>query len=181
MLSFAQYITETILSIGLNPNHEKFRNLHRDEIHHIIKRSYAKIGGYSGHKSGSPEEHAAIHHDIDHSMIKAVRRGGNIGAVYLYKDKFGRKKIAAGTNGTEQGKKDFMRLTHDDHHQKRAWGEMSGASEHIGRKLGHPVVPNHHAAELTGKVLTPDADGEHYVRKIGGHDHRKVIMGHPKY
>lgn len=46
MLSFKSFITEKVLSIGLNPEHEKFRTNHRDQIHSIIHKSYKDIGGY---------------------------------------------------------------------------------------------------------------------------------------
>lgn len=181
MLAFTQFVlTEKVLSIGLNPNHEKYREHHRGEMHDMIRKSYSKIGGYGGHASGSDEESKTIHDDITNSHIKAIRRNGKISAVSLYKPKFGRKKITAATDGSDQGKQDYIKTTQDDNKMKRAWGEVSGAPEHISRKHGIPVVPNKHAAHLTGKQVELDPDGEHYVRKIGGHAHKKVIMGHPK-
>lgn len=180
MLSFAEFLAEHVLSIGLNSEHNAHREKHRQEIHDIIHSSYKSIGGYGGNESGSEKESAAIHHDITHSKIKAVKRDGKITAVNLYKDQHGRKSIASGTNGTEQGKKDYIKIKSEDHHQKRAWGEVSGKAEHLMRKVGMPVVPNHRAAALTGKHVTPHDNGEHYTRSIGGHDHTKVILGHPK-
>ena len=50
MLAFTQFVlTEKVLSIGLNPNHEKYREHHRGEMHDMIRKSYSKIGGYGGH------------------------------------------------------------------------------------------------------------------------------------
>jgi hypothetical protein len=182
MLSFREFFfAEHVLSIGMNPEHEKFREKHRQEIHDIIHNSYKKVdGGYGGLGSGSKAESDAIHHDISHSMIKATKRAGKITSVNMYKDKFGRKSIAAGTDGTDVGKADYMKTKKEDHHQKRAWGEVSGASEHIGKKIGNPVIPNSRAKELTGKDVERHADGEHYTRMIGGHPHVKTIIGHPK-
>lgn len=180
MQSFQEFLAEHVLSIGLNASHESHREKHRQEIHDIIHSSYKSIGGYGGHASGSHEESQAIHHDITHSHIKAVKRDGKITAVNLYKDKFGRKSIASGTDGSEQGKKDYIKIKSEDHEQKRAWGEVSGKAEHLMKKVGHPVVPNHMASHLTGKTVTPHEDGEHYTRSIGGHDHVKTILGHPK-
>ena len=180
-MRFKQYIQERVLSIGIKDTHEANREIHRHEIHGILHKSYASIGGYGGLGSGSKEEHDAIHSDISNSLIKATKRDGKITAVNLYKDKHGRKSIAAGTDGTEQGKKDFMKSKQEDHEQKRSWGEVSGKMEHIAKKIGNPVIPNHMAAKLTGKEVKPHEDGEHYDRDIGGHSHTKLIIGHPKF
>lgn len=181
MKSFNEFITERVLSIGLNPSHEKFREVHRQQIHDILHKSYAPIGGYSGLKSGSKEESDAIHSDISNLMIKATVRGGKVSSVSLYKDRFGRKGVGGGTDGTPQGKSDYMKSNKEDHEQKRSWAEVSGAPEHINRKIGMPTVPATHAAKLTGKSdITIEPGNTHYSRKIGDAVHRKTIMGHPK-
>jgi hypothetical protein len=183
MLSFNEFISEHVLSIGLNPKHEKYREHHRKDLHDLMKKSYEKIGGYCGHKPGSKEESDAIHADISnpHHIIKATRRDGKITSASIYKKKHGRKQIGIATDGTMQGKRDVKRTFDDDHKMKRSWAEVSGAPEKIQRKNGVPVIHNSRAAKLTGKPiekLHPDA--EHYTRTIGGHSHDKVIMGHPK-
>lgn len=181
MLTFTQYLEEKVLSIGLNPEHEKHREKHREEIHHLITKSYAAEDGYGGHASGSKEESDAIHHDITHSKIKAIKRDGKITAVNLYKDQHGRKSIASGTNGTEQGKKDWKKIKQEDHEQKRAWGEVSHKVQHIQTKMGVPKIPSSKAKELLGKDVIPTQGDEHeYTRKIGSAMHKKVMMGHPK-
>ena len=173
-------LLERVLSIGINPNHEKFREHHRQEIHDILRKSYANIGGYGGKTSGSKEESDAIHHDISHAAIKAVRRNGKISAVNLYKKQHGRKSVGSGTDGSEQGKKDWRKTSLEDHEQKRAWGEFSGAAEHLTKKIGMPVIPSNRAGKLLNKQIKPHDDGEHYEREIGGHMHTKIMMGHPK-
>ena len=180
MLLFEDFIEERVLSIGLNKAHEPHREKHRGEIHDILHKSYASIGGYGGHGSGTKEESDSIHHDISHSHIKATKRDGKLTTVNLYKDQHGRKSIASGTDGSEAGKKDFLNNKKEDHSQKRAWGEVSGKVEHLSKKLGFPVVHPKHAGKLLGKDVKPHEDGVHYTRKIGGHDHEKVIVGHPK-
>ena len=182
MDSFKQFIVERILSIGLNDKDEKHREIHRNEFHDMIHKAYSApdIGGYGGLKSGSKEESDSIHHDISHSVIKATKRDGKITAVNLYKKQHGRKSIASATDGSEQGKKDFRKTKIEDHEQKRAWGEVSGAPEHISRKIGMPVIPSNKVGKLLGKEIHPDENGEHYSRKIGGEMHRKVAMGHVK-
>jgi len=182
MLSFKDFLIlyEHVLSIGLNPEHEKHREKHREEIHDMIKKSYEKIGGYGGEKSGSKEESDKIHHDISHSMIKTIRRNGKLTAVNLYKSNRGRKNIAIATDGTDQGKTDIKKIKHEDIRHKRSWGEYSGAAEHIQRKLGAPVIPNTRTKQLIGKDIEPNENGEHYTRTIGTEKRKKVILGHPK-
>ena len=180
MREFKQFITERVLSIGINPEHEKHREKHRKEIHNIIHHAYKDIGGYAGHTSGSKEESNAIHHDITHSVIKATTRDGKVSAVNLYKKQHGRKSIASGTNGTEQGKKDFLKTKIEDLEQKRAWGEVSGKVEKLHHKIGTPIIPAKHAEKILGKKVEPHKDSEHYDREIGGHKHTKIMVGHPK-
>lgn len=180
MISYKQFIAEHVLSIGLNPDHEKYREKHRQEIHDMLHHAYKNIGGYSGKASGSKEESDSIHHDITHSLIKATKREGKLSSVNLYKAQHGRKSIAAATDATPKGKEDFIQGKKEDHHQKRAWAEVSGAVEKISDRLGVPKIPNHMAAKLLGKTVTPSADKYHYTRQIGDHPHEKVMIGHPK-
>jgi hypothetical protein len=181
MLTFSSFLNERVLSIGFNPDHEKFREKHRQEIHDMIRKSYESEKGYGGHAAGSDEESKAIHQDISDSNIKAIKRDGKITAVNLYKDKHGRKSIASATNGTDQGRKDWKQIKTDDHTQKRAWGEVSHKVLHIQTKMGIPKIPSTRAKELLGKDVTPTPGDEHeYSRKIGKEVHKKVMMGHPK-
>lgn len=182
MLNFKQFITERVLSIGLNDKHEKLREKHRQEIHDMIHKAYSHpdLGGYSGLKSGSDEESKAIHHDISNSIIKATRRDGKITSVNLYKKQHGRKSIALATDGSEQGKKDLMKNKHEDDIHKRAWGEVSGKVAHIHKKIGTPDIPASRAKELLNKDVISHPDNVHYDRKIGNHMHTKKMVGHPK-
>ena len=186
MKTFSDYLIEEpllerILSIGINPDHEKFRDKYHDQIHDMVHKSYVKAGGYSGHASGSEEESKTIKSDIKSSLIKATVRNGKVTSVNMYKKQFGRKSIASATDGTDQGKADFLKNKLEDHEQKRAWGEVSGAPEHISKKIGVPVIPFEKMKKLTGKELEKvDGDTEHYRRKIGGEYHTKIGVGHPK-
>ena len=76
--------------------------------------------------------------------------------------------------------KDYMKTKLSDHEHKRAWGEVSGGVEHVAKKMGVPVIPTNKAGKLIGKEITPVGDTGHYKRKIGGHEHTKIAMGHPK-
>lgn len=181
MESFKHFITEKVLSIGINPEHEDFREKHRQEIHDMLHNSYSTIGGYAGLESGSKEESEAIHHDITNGLIKATKRNGKLTAVSIYKKSHGRKLIAAGSDGTKQGSADFKKTNLEDNTQKRAWAEVSGAVEKISRNQGHPEVSSDRAEKLLpGKKVTKEKGTNYYTRDIGGKPHRKIMLGHPK-
>jgi hypothetical protein len=184
MLSFSQFLQEKVLSIGFNPKHEKFREQHRDQIHDLLQNAYKQVdGGYGGLGSGSKEESEAIHRDISDHNIKVIKRGDKITAVNIYKDQFGRKSIATGHDGTEQGKSDWKQIASEDIEQeeRNAWGEASGGAKRAREKLGSKQVPFADAEKLLrGKKITQVGDTNNYIRNIGGKPHEKVILGNPK-
>ena len=181
MLTFSEFLAEKILNIGLNPKHEKHREAYRKQIHDVIQKSYTGVeGGYGGHGSGSDAESKAIHADISDHSIKATRRGDKITHATIYKQKHGRKIIGLGTDGSKQGSADFDRNAKEDNKHKRAWGELSDRAESAYRKRGFPQVSSSHAEKLTGKKVKVKDDAR-YSREIGGKEHEKTILGHPKY
>lgn len=183
-MSFIKVLLERVLSIGFNKDHDELRDKHRQEMHDMISSSYVKAGGYLGHTTGSKEESDAIHHDINGSNIKAVRRNGKISAVMLYKEQHGRKAIAGASDGSHNGKKDFALIAKEDNRQKRSWTEVSHGAEKAMNALNVPKIANDKVEYLTGKKIVPDADGVHYTRQVGGDSTkpavRKVAFGHPK-
>lgn len=152
------------------------------EVQGIIERSYAKIGGPSqlnGDYSAllSPKY-----------MWKLCTREGKVTACVIYKAAGGGRKISlAASDGTERGKADLYSILREDAKQldRRAWGEFSGAIEHIATdpKYGieFPIIGQRQAKEVLkylGKdVDSLDPDGMHYVRRIHGSEHRKAMMG----
>lgn len=175
-----QIINERIYSIGLNPKYESKREQYRNEIAQMLVKSYAKVEGYGGFASGSQEEWRAIQKDITDSLIKVVTRHDHISAVKLYKPLYGRKSIAAGTDGTHRGKADLFKIILTDHELRRAWGEVSGKPEEMMTSIGSPVIPPSEVERMTGKKVRIEPDEQHYTRNIGGKPHRKIAMGHPK-
>lgn len=173
---YRQNLSEKILSIGLNSEHGKHREKYRQQIHDLIQTSYKDAGGYGSLPSGSKEESNAINNDITSSVIKAVRRDSKITAAVLYKKQHGRKAIASGTDGSQQGKSDWKNIKSTDISRKRAWAEVSGKPEHMMRKIGAPEIPVGEVPNLLGKKIEP-ADNNYYTRTIGGQKHRKIAMG----
>jgi hypothetical protein len=180
MISYFQYLQEKVINIGFDSKeHAQKRETHRHEIHALLRRSYAEIGGYLGLGSGTPDEDIAIHKDISHSMIKGIRRNGKLVTVKLYKDAHGRKSIAAGTDGSDAGKQGFRDVLQADAKRERSWGEFSGAVAHISRKIGTPEIPVETMPKLLGKKITPTT-GNSYTREIGGKTIEKTGFGFPK-
>jgi hypothetical protein len=142
-----------------------------DEVWNILVSSYANIGGFRS--ASSPKEL------IDKSGLwKIVTRHGNITAVSIYKNRLGRKNIALGSDGTMKGKLDLKMIMKDDIKLHRIWAEVSGAPEHIMKRLG--AIPNKakYAAALTKKhILSYNEDNYHYTRLIMGNPHEKIIYG----
>lgn len=137
----------------------------------LLQKSYEKIGGFKS--AASPEE--LIH---DSGLWKVITRGGVPTAVNIYKDKFGRKSIAIGTDLSIQGKRDYAMIKDEDIRFKRAWAEVSGAVEKYMIRVGAKPLPSRFAPFLTGKkILEVNPDGVHYTRLISGHPHEKVIYG----
>ena len=162
-----EFLTERVLNLHDVTSKEKYA----DAVWDILQKSYEKIGGFKS----APDTETLIH---DTGLWKVVTRNGQISAVNLYKDKFGRKSIASGTNGTEQGKRDFLMLKNEDVKLGRAWAEVSGAPEKILARQGAKPIPNKFAQLLTDKeILELNPDGYHYTRLIGGEPHEKIIYG----
>lgn len=98
-------------------------------------------------------------------------------AAIMYKHHKGRKVIALGSDGSDQGRKDVAGLMKDDAKMKRSWGEYSGAVAHISKeRLKLPVHPSSEASSILDKETKPVSDTK-YTRNIGGHPHTKEIMG----
>jgi hypothetical protein len=158
---------------------ERFVNLHTPEqmskyidvIWDILEKSYAKIGGF---KSAKDKEDLMR----KSGLTKLVVKDGRVVAVKIYKDELGRKSIAGGTDGTDEGKKWLIKICEEDVKLNRAWGEVSGKMEHIMLKGGAVPIPSSMAARILGKpILSYDPDGYHYTREIMGEPHTKIMVG----
>jgi hypothetical protein len=170
-----QLIREELQSLIL----ERFINLFDKEdikpyiqdIWNIMQRTYEPIGGFK--TANSPEE---LLDKIN--LAKLVRKNNKIVAAALYTDKYGRKAIAKGSDGSSEGINAVKQIYKEDVKQNRAWGEFSGKAEELLLKYGGVPIPNDMVEDILGKkILSKDKDGFHYTRLINGQPIRKIMIG----
>lgn len=146
-----------------------------DDVWDMLQKAYAYIGGVAGADSIDD-----IINDTD--MWKLVRRNGKITAIKAYKfKKGGRKSNCCASDGTEQGKKDLMKIYKEDGIMKdrKQYGEYSGKAVSAVLKTGGIPVPASIAQTLLEpKEVTPCKDGWFFTRKLGdGKVHHKLMVG----
>jgi hypothetical protein len=166
-LTFANILLERFINLHTPQDMSKYI----DVIWEILQDSYVSIGGF---KSATDKEDLMR----KSGLTKLVTKGGKVIAVKIYKDELGRKSIAGGSDGSDEGKKWFIKICEEDIKLNRAWGEVSGAIEHIMLKRGSVPIPNSMVAHILGKpVISLDPDGYHYTREIQGEPHTKIMIG----
>lgn len=142
-----------------------------DTIWEIMQKSYMPIGGFL---TASTKEELIL----KTSLAKLIRKDGKIIAAVLYKDDQGRKSIAAGTDGSAEGRTWLIKIFQEDIKLGRAWGEFSDKAEHIMLKNGGVPIPNQLAQQILNKpILELNPDGYHYTREIMGEPHEKILIG----
>lgn len=196
--SYAEEILEekTLLVervINLLPQDINGKKAYADEVWSILQTSYEKVGGIQGSGFGSKEDMIK-----NIPFWKLIKRNGKIVAVGMYKDKHGRKRVAAGTDGTSEGKEGFAMLGKEDLQQKRAYGEVSGPSlsfalKQVGEEnfIKNLIEPREVEKILDEPIIYPVSDDDSevirhpglksyfYQRDIGGDLKTKVMMGTP--
>ena len=122
----------------------------------------------------------------DTDFWKLCTKNGKVvaAATYTYK-RGGRKLIAAGTDGSQEGKQWLYKILQEDikFKDRKAWAEVSGAMEHIYiNKNGAIPVPATIAQEIMKDkpFVKIHDDGYHYDRLIAGEIHTKILVGNPK-
>jgi hypothetical protein len=164
-------INEVVLHeryINLMKNDVDQRMEFRDEVWNILKNSYAGQGGLISNGFQTPDH---MVHMI--AMWELVRRNGRIIAVKMYKDKGGRKSVAAGTDGTPEGKAALAKIMYDDAVTRRSYSEVSdNIIEFARRKLGDDVLEASLVPAEIAKTIDPSIElipGEKYkyLQRIG--------------
>ena len=141
-----------------------------DIVWDILQKSYAPLGGY---KSVASKDELIN----DSFLWKLIKKDNKIITVAIYKDKFGRKGMGKGSDGSVEGKRGLIKIIEEDIKLNRSWGEVSGKLAEIMIEKGAIPVPNTMAAKITGKnIISLNPDGYHYTRMIGGQPHEKIIV-----
>lgn len=188
-------LTEAVKNITKANDKEKYA----DKVWEILQKSYAKIGGIKG--SGFRNKQDMIN---TIPFWKLYFKDGVLKAVIMYKDKGGRKSVAIGTDGTEEGKKWLKREM--EWELKRSYKEVSSYAWKFLRKvldknyiLKHIIPPEQVKQILKGKeifdissvskdelkkdFMSPEENKPFfkyfYARKIGGKLKPKVMLGTP--
>jgi hypothetical protein len=185
MKRFQSYLEERFVNlIGSDAKKADFA----DEVFSLLQKSYASIGGIHGNGFKNKED-----------MIKNIpfwklsRKDGRIVAVAMYKDKGGRKSVAIGTDGSEEGKKQLALMVRDD--IDRAYKEVSSKSLSFMKKQlpidqlkSYIVDPSKVEKIIKEPIRKPPADDPElvrhkelahffYQRKIGNEWHTKLLVG----
>lgn len=169
-------ITETIVNLFSEKDKEKYA----DQVWDILQKSYASIGGIKGNGFKDKDDMIKNIH-----MWKLFKRGPDVKAVIMYKDKSGRKKVAIGTDKSDDAKTMLANMIKDEYTLGRSYGEISGKAlsftikilgKEFLQKIAIPV-------ENVKKILIDDEivaiDKFNYKRKIGGSWHEKIMLGNP--
>lgn len=187
IISFDDYLTEHYVNLLEVSEKEKYK----DVVYDLLQASYASMGGLKGAGFGSADEMVR-----KIPMWKLVRKNGAIVACAMYKDKNGRKRVAVGSDGTQQGKEAVASIFKEDF--SRAYFEISERSLAFHVKvLGYEFLETFAVApraveKITGdRVRFPVKDDNpeavrhpklkklFYTRMIGGHVHTKIMLGTP--
>ena len=115
---------------------ERFLNLFQDDpkkqqykqtVFDMLTRTYAAIGGIKGSGFGSPDEMVE-----KIPLWKLATKNGKLVAVVLYKDSNGRKSVASGTDGSEEGKTALSNMVGSE--PARSYAEKSKAALNLAMK-----------------------------------------------
>lgn len=184
-------LTETY--VNLLPDQEDKKRKYVDAAWDMIQKSYAKVGGIHG--SGFQHKEDMIKNI---PIWKLVVKKGQVVAGAFYKDNQGRKRVAIGTNDTDEGKAHLAKIMTSDLLTGRSYGEVSGPSLAFNRKYNpdfdQHVIPFDQAAQIHGRtgdeIVKPEPNDPHilkypdlahhfYRRKIGNEWHTKIMVGKP--
>ncbi len=171
--------------VGFDAKTMKRKNKLKDEIHALLDKAYASIGGIKGSGFASPKEMAK-----SIWFWKLFKQEGKPIAAIMYKDKLGRKMVALGTDGSTKAKEAIRKMVFDEISLSRSYGEASGPALYMVKKIfgmdkhdsfeGSPLekymVPADQVGDILKKPVKPVSKYE-YVRAIGGDDEKKVMFG----
>jgi hypothetical protein len=153
---------------------------YKDEIFNLIQNAYTYIGGHANYKSAN--DVTGAEGDAEYEVID-LDRDDEIDAVSISKKHTAGIKFAGtGHDGSKPAKSAVIKYKADLLKKSGYYVEVSGKIKDILVSKGAPIVTD---PEIIKKVLVGkeikniNTDGS-YVRSIAGHDHEKIMLGHPK-
>lgn len=150
-MDFKEYINERFVNAFVDD--VELKNKYKKQVWDILQTSYKDIGGIKGNGFNSPDDMVA-----KIPFWKMFVQNGVVHGVVMYKDKNGRKSVAAGTDGSPYGKKHMGDTMKNDIMLKRSFGEKSKASLGMTMKL------------IPWDVLEPFVKTPEEVRKLSKGD-----------
>ena len=174
MKTFSNFINERFINWWTDDEYSDMMEQYTDRLKYLIDFSYRDIGGYM---NGTYNFQKDIVDDC--TLIKMAKKGGEIVAFRVYKDKLGRKAVCSGCDGTPAGKDALYSIFKEDTKFIRSWSEVNSKLEHIFcTKYGAERVPVNLIPDLLGqsKAIKPLPDGFHYKREISGVEHTKCVI-----
>ena len=187
MQTFRRFLEERFVNL-IHDKTEK--NKYADDLFSMLQASYAKIGGIKGSGFMSPKDM------VDNIPFwKLVRKNGKIVAASFYKDKKGRKSVAACTDGTPEGKIGLATIKSQDF--ERAYSEVSEKMLTFLRNnlpkeyFMSKVIPFEEEEKISGEPIErpkagdeeanilPDLKEFFYTRLMGEERKTKLMMGTP--
>lgn len=181
MRLFEFTLTETIDNLFMG---DERREKYKDQVFDIITLSYAPSGGMQGSGFNDADDMVA-----QVPYWKLFRRGDTVKAVMLYKDKNGRKRVAIGTDGSNEAKTFLKKMLTDEYLSGRSHAEVSGPSLGLAKKLlgdmfadialDYEQVADVFKSKVEKGQLKPTSDPYIYSRLINGQWHDKTMLGVP--
>lgn len=163
----------------------KDRPAYADEAVSLIQTAYAPIGGHANMRTRDDllADDADVYRfeDIDSDLEPDVLQVSKT-------TPYGLKTVAMGHDGTKEAKRKAVEDKIEDFRSFGNYGEVSGALAKRVLSAGVPVVGDQRIVEkvLNKKVewigTDPDFPGVYgwYERMLGGHKHRKILVGLPE-
>ena len=168
-----QLLTERILNITSSEDKQKYG----EQVYAILQKSYEKIGGLKGSGFTSVED---MINNIP--FWKIVKKGNDVVAVHMYKDKNGRKMVACGSDMSKQGRDITKRFLLDDILRDRAYMEVSGRvltyikSILTDEEFKKYAIPAEKVKEVFANKQIEIVSEYEYKRQLGSGDEEVKVM-----
>ncbi len=133
------------------------KNQYKQQVFDLLQSSYASIGGIKGSGFDSADDMVA-----NIPFWKLAVKDGKLVAMVLYKDKQGRKSVAAGTDGSSVGKLTLQNMVSAE--PDRSYAEKSKAALSLAIKNMTPaekskyLIPVSQVKSITGDPIIPIKD-----------------------